>query len=155
MKSWRDALTDGALTGTVAGVATALTAVACGQAESHQPIAPLNAVSHIVWGDEAATVDEATARHTAVGFALNHGACLFWATLFEKLFGTQAERGDAGAALLGGAAVSGIAYVTDYYLVPKRLTPGFEKRLSGRSLGAIYGVLALSLGATALLRSRG
>ncbi len=47
--------------------------------------------------------------------------------------------------------VAGIAYVTDYRLVPRRLTPGYEKRVSGRSLFVIYGVLALSLGAGALL----
>jgi hypothetical protein len=31
-------------------------------------------------------------------------------------------------------------------LVPERLTPGFEKRLSNKSLLAIYGTLAVGLG---------
>lgn len=47
--------------------------------------------------------------------------------------------------LIGGAAVSGLAYVTDYKLVPAWLTPGFEKRLSNRSLLGIYAALALGL----------
>jgi hypothetical protein len=39
------------------------------------------------------------------------------------------------------------AYLTDYYLVPKRFTPGFEKRLSGKSLAAIFVALAAGLAA--------
>lgn len=53
-------------------------------------------------------------------------------------------------ALLGGAAVAAVAYVTDYYFVPKRLTPGFEKRLSGPAMFAVYATLALSLPIAAL-----
>ncbi|CAI07401.1 hypothetical protein ebA2309 [Aromatoleum aromaticum EbN1] len=54
-----------------------------------------------------------------------------------------------------GAAVAAGAYVTDYYLVPKRFTPGYEKRLSGQSLALIYGALALGLAAGALLGKSG
>jgi hypothetical protein len=50
--------------------------------------------------------------------------------------------------------VSAGAYLTDYYLVPKRFTPGWEKRLSGKSLAAIYGMLALGLVASDLLDAR-
>jgi len=50
-----------------------------------------------------------------------------------------------GKAIAGGAIVSALAYVTDYHLVPKRLTPGFEKRLSNKSLFGIFATLALSL----------
>jgi len=39
-------------------------------------------------------------------------------------------------------------------LVPKRLTPGWESRISRRSLAAIYAVLALSLPLRGLLRLR-
>jgi hypothetical protein len=41
--------------------------------------------------------------------------------------------------------------VTDYYLVPKRLTPGFEKRLSGKSLATVYALLAIGLAASELI----
>jgi len=58
------------------------------------------------------------------------------------------------AAAAGGAAVAAGAYVTDYYLVPKRFTPGFEKRLSGQSLALVYGALALGLAVSALLSDR-
>jgi hypothetical protein len=54
--------------------------------------------------------------------------------------------------MLGAAAVSAVAYVTDYHLVPRRLTPGWEHRVSGKSLAAVYGVLALGLAACNLMR---
>jgi hypothetical protein len=44
-----------------------------------------------------------------------------------------------------------VAYVVDYHVVPKRLTPGIESRLSCRSLLLVYVVLALSLGLGGLL----
>ena len=62
------------------------------------------------------------------------------------------DRGELRTALLGGAAVAAAAYVTDYRVVPKRLTPGWESRVTGRSLAAIYTVLALSLPLRGLLR---
>ena len=43
------------------------------------------------------------------------------------------------------------AAVVDLCLVPRRLTPGFERRLSGRSLWLVYGGLALGMTAGALL----
>jgi hypothetical protein len=85
---------------------------------------------------------------------LNAGACVFWATFYERYFGRAADRGDVGTALLGGGIVAAAAYVTDYHLVPKRLSPGWDHRLSGRSLGATYAVLALGLSLRGLLRKR-
>jgi hypothetical protein len=44
--------------------------------------------------------------------------------------------------------------VTDYKVVPERLTPGFELRLSNKSLGVVYGALAAGLVVGGLLLSR-
>ena len=85
---------------------------------------------------------------------LNAGACVFWATFYERYFGRAADRGDVSTALAGGGIVAAAAYVTDYHLVPKRLSPGWEHRLSGRSLVATYAVLALSLRLRGLLAKR-
>jgi hypothetical protein len=103
-----------------------------------------------VWGDRAATANRASAKYTLTGFAVNSAEGVFWAAIFEKLFGELVERKGAekkglARALLSGVAIARLAYVTDYYLVPRRFTPGFEKRLSNRSLTAIYAVLALTL----------
>lgn len=58
------------------------------------------------------------------------------------------------ATTISGAAVAAGAYVTDYYLAPKRFTPGYEKRLSGQSLALIYGALTLGLTFGALSANR-
>ena len=79
---------------------------------------------------------------------------MFWATFYERYFGRAADRGDVSTALVGGRIVAAAAYVTDYHLVPKRLSPGWEHRLSGRSLVATYAVLALSLRLRGLLAKR-
>ena len=134
--------------GTVAGITTAATAAAAGKREDNSYAAPINATSHIVWGDQAAAQDAASLKYTLTGFLLNHAASVFWAMFYEKLFGRRRGLGAKDSLvkpLLGAAAVSAGAYLTDYYLVPKRFTPGYEKRLSGQSMAAIYGMLALGL----------
>lgn len=141
--------------GTVAGVATALAAGLAGRRETGSYAAPLNATSHIVWGDQAAMRNAPSLKYTLTGFLLNHASAIFWAAIHQRFFdGRRRLRGAENSLLrplVGSAIVTGGAYLTDYYLVPKRLTPGFEKRLSGKSLATIYGVLALGLAAGSLL----
>ena len=140
-------------TGAVATAATTATAAICGRIENRSALAPINAVSHIVWGDRAARHSESSVKYTVPGLLLNAAAVTSWAAVQELLFGRRKRR-SVGAAVAEGAAVSALAYVTDYHAVPDRLTPGFEKRLSNKSLATIYGVLALSLGVGALMRRR-
>jgi hypothetical protein len=141
------------ISGTIAGVATALAESLCGKAEHTTAAAPINAVSHIAWGEEAARHQEASFKYTGTGFLLNHAATVMWASLYERWFGRAAEKGHVAEALAGGAAVAGLAYLTDYHLVPERFAPGFEKRLSGRSLAVVFGAMALSLPLRGLLES--
>jgi hypothetical protein len=143
---------DTIFTGAVSGTAAALALAGCGLAENGHAAGPVNALSHLVWGDEAAAVDRPTLRHTLPGLALHGAAALTWAALFEALLGRQADRGHTAACLLGGLGVAGAAYLTDYYLLPARFAPGFEKRLSGWSVLAVYAALGLGLGAGGLLR---
>jgi hypothetical protein len=151
---WGQALRNAALSGTVVAGTTAASVAIAGERDSGSAIAPLNATSHIAWGEPAGAVEEVDARHTLVGTALHVGACIFWATFYEKFFGRAARRGDVAKALLGGGAIATAAYVTDYHIVPQRLTPGWEYRISKRSLAATYVVLALSLPLLGLLRGR-
>jgi len=145
MTSWQDFSQDTLRTAAVASVATTVAAAACGALEDGKALAPINAISHIVWGDKAATKDGASWKYTMTGLALNTAAITGWAAVHELLFPAGKQRNMAGA-LLGGACVSALAYVTDYGIVPRRLTPGFETRLSNRALLGIYAVLAVSLG---------
>ena len=54
MRTWKDAVRASAYTGTFASVATTAAAAAFGKAELGRAVAPLNAVSHVLWGDQAA-----------------------------------------------------------------------------------------------------
>ena len=128
-----------------ATAATTAAATMCGALELGRPAAPVNAVSHILWGDDALRRDAVSAKYTALGTALNTAAVASWSVLHHFIF--RPDRRPAGMvpALARGAATAAVAYVVDYHVVPKRLTPGFEERLSNRSLFAIYAALAVSL----------
>jgi hypothetical protein len=152
MNRSRNFIGDVLQTGAVATATTTMAATAFGQMEENNAIAPLNSVSHIAWGDKAAHRDGASWKYTATGTALNAAAVTSWAALYELFFGRRGARGDVGGALLGGAIVSGLAYVVDYHVVPKRFTPGFEKRLSNGALLGIYGALAAGLALGGLMK---
>jgi hypothetical protein len=83
---------------------------------------------------------------------LNAAAVTSWAVVHEALFGRLGKQRYSLGGLISGTCVSFLAYVTDYYLVPSRLTPGFEKRLSNRSLFGIHAALAFGLAAGTLWR---
>ncbi|ESJ25561.1 hypothetical protein B551_0203050, partial [Cupriavidus sp. HPC(L)] len=57
-------------------------------------------------------------------------------------------------AILAGLAVAAAACVVDLRLTPKRLTPGFERRLSPWSLALVYVAFGLALPLVTLCRPR-
>jgi RsiW-degrading membrane proteinase PrsW (M82 family) len=126
--------------------ATASGAVAlCGQIEDGDAVSPLNAISHIAFGDTAFDERAASLKYTGTGIALNQAAVGSWVLLYELFFGRARRRGQTGTAFLGGALVAGLAYLFDYHAVPERLKPGFERHLMPRSLLFIYATLAVAL----------
>jgi hypothetical protein len=146
-----------AVTGAVASAATTLAVAALGQAEDGEAVAPVNAVSHIAWGDEAARQTGVTTKYTLTGVVLNAAAVTSWAVIYHAVLGHALFGGrkiTPLSAATGAVATSALAYVTDYHVVPERLTPGFEKRLSNRSLALTYGVLAAGLMVGGLLARR-
>jgi hypothetical protein len=151
MKSWPQTVKDAIYSGSLANMATLLAGAWQGRRSGDSALRPVNAVSHIVCGSEAARQSSASLKYTATGVALNQAGATFWALIYERLFGAPAES-SAARALAGGACVSALAYVVDYHLVPKRLTPGYEDALPPRGLVPIYAALALSLSASSLLR---
>ena len=133
---------DVVIVGATGAISSAIAAAVCGRAEHGHALRPLNAVSHI-WSDSAPPRDEGPgARNLWIGVGLHFGASLFWATFFEAVFG-RAARSSPAKALGSGAAISAVAYVTDYHIVDERFRPGYEAHLSGRSLAAIYCALAI------------
>ena len=137
----------------VATVATTAAAAACGALETGSAAAPVNAISHIAWGDGAARRNLVSVKYTGVGSALNAGAMVSWAAFHHVLFKPR-EGASPLSSLIRGAATAGVAYVVDYYVVPKRLAPGFEKRLSNWSVFMIYAALAAGLAAGERLSRR-
>ena len=134
------------LTSAVTTAATTATVCLLSSRDTGHPAAGLNATSHILWGDEAMRHNQWDFRHTLTGALLNAGAMGFWSAV-QGLF--PEPRSVLGAAR-NATIVSALAYVTDYHVVPGRLTPGFEQRLSRKSLLGTYAVLAASLAVSAL-----
>ncbi|HVL56151.1 MAG TPA: hypothetical protein VM491_06580 [Burkholderiaceae bacterium] len=142
-------LRDSASSGAIAAAATALAAAALGRTRG-RALAPLEASSHVLWGDEAAYRPRASLKYTLPGVAINAGASWFWAGIYETLWRPRTP----AAALAGGALTALAAYLLDYRLLPRRLTPGWELRLSRPQLALMFVVLAASLPARRVLRAR-
>ncbi len=123
------------------GAATTAAVVACDIAENRATLGALNAISHIAWQDDALSQDDLSAKYTGLALGLNMTAHAGWALIYEFFFGQARGK----TALVGGVLVAILAYVVDYKLVPPRFTPGFEHRVSCRSIVAIYAALALAL----------
>jgi hypothetical protein len=148
---WSRTLERAAISGTVAAVLSTLALAALGRRESGSALAPINAVSHWYWGDRAARLDDASVKYTLPGYLTHHGASVFWALVFERLFGRRARQ-DPATALATGATVATLAAAVDYTITPKRLTPGYEKRLSVPSLVVVYAAFGLGLALTEMTR---
>ena len=139
------------ISGSLGGIVSHVVASICGRQETGRSELPMHAVSHIAYDDRPESHEGFRPQDAVIGTALHHGACLFWATFFEALFGKEAER-STSAALAGGATIATAAYITDYYIVSDRFKPGFEAYLSDRSLFLVYTGLAIGLAAGARLR---
>ena len=144
------------VSGNVAGTLSAAVAAARAPGDGSTPYAPLNAVTHCFWPRRALNETGFSARHTLTGLAIHHAAAVFWATLFESLLTRRQRRRDAppgpAAVVASAGATAAVAYAVDYHAVPKRLTPGFEAHLSGRSMFYVYAALAAGFAAAAMCR---
>lgn len=141
------------VSGTVASLATTVALALFSRAAGRPAVAPVNATSHWLHGDDAARRPGPDVGRTLVGYATHHASSIFWAYLFERLAGL---RGRPGAPVLfrNAAAITAIAAVVDYGVVPKRLTPGWELVLPKRSVATTYAVLALGLAVGGWLSER-
>jgi hypothetical protein len=150
---WRQAAREGLATGAIAGVMSAVAASAFGRRDSGSAVAPINAVSHWLWGDRAGEVRQADLPHTAVGAVTNVLAAMFWATLHARVR-PRAAAAPVGAAIAGGIATSAVAAGVDYGLVPRRFTPGWELSVSNRSMAGIFAVLAAGIAIGTVIADR-
>ena len=126
--------------GVVSSAAVAITAAIRGRIELGDSLRPLNGISHILWGPQAGKVNTINVKYTLAGLVLNTAACGFWAWLYQRT-----SRASVPEAAVGAVGVAALAYVTDYHLIPRRFTPGFELNLSRRSFPWLYAALAAGL----------
>ena len=133
------------LTSVVSRIAVAATAAVCARVEGQSAWRPINGISHILWGDHAAVRRRLTWRYTGAGLVLNGVACGFWAGLYQCRPRSRHSPESFTEDLVSGIATAALAYVTDYHLVPRRFTPGFELTLPRRSFPWLYGALAVGL----------
>lgn len=153
---WKKALREGAVSGTLASLLSTCVLAAAGARQAGSAVAAINAVSHWLWGDESLHAQRPTLRHTLAGYLTQHAASIFWATLYSRVYGHHDRAKEVPQAVAGGIVTSAVAYLVDYELIPKRLTPGYEHRVSTGAMVAIYAALAagFALGAVVLQKNR-
>jgi hypothetical protein len=140
---------NGVKTAVVLSVTTPIAMMAASRRETGNPWSAINAICHIVDGDDVAPVDGFRPRESLLGLALNASAMVFWGLLYESALALSGTRSGA----VSGVTATAAAYVVDYHVVPPRLTPGIEKRLSGTGILATYIAMAITLGASGLWNS--
>jgi hypothetical protein len=141
------------VTGTLASLTSTVALCLAARAEGRGALQPLNATSHWLNGETAASFIQADVAHTAVGYATHHAASIFWAILFERWDRASRSRNVSEIAQRA-AAVSALAAAVDYVATPKRFTPGWELVLTKRSMAGAYAAMALGLAMGALRRLR-
>jgi len=139
--------------GTLASLLSAAVLAWRGRAETPSAAAPLNAPAQWLFGRQSLHRDGVSARHTGVGFLVHEASSLWWAA-FHELLQARRRRITPATAVADAAAITALAAVVDLRLVPARLTPGFEHRLSRRSLVGVYAAFAAGLAFATLLRRR-
>lgn len=147
---WRAVLLRALGSGTAASVAsTALVSIRSRQRSGSWP-AGTNAASQWVWDRPARHARGWSLRHTVLGYAIHHASSVMWAAGYEA----WGRRRPADPPLLRGAAMATLAYVVDYHVVPRRLSPGFENRIGARGVAAAYAAFALGLALADMVKAR-
>lgn len=137
------------LCGAGAATTTLLALVLLAREEGKSPLRPLNATSHVFAGPEAGGENEARPLLTGVGIATNIAASFFWASVTATLLAPHRSP-SAVRSIATAAAVTGLAGLVDYAVVPKRLTPGWEHALRKRSVMIAMAAMGIGLAAGAL-----
>src|SRR5690606_12203114 len=131
---WRALLLHALGSGSAASLAsTALVSLRSRQRAGTLP-AGTHAASQWVWGEPARRASGWSLRHTLLGFAIHHASSVMWAAGYEA----WGRKRPSDPALLRGAGMAALAYVVDYHVVPRRLSPGFENRIGATGVAATY-----------------
>src|SRR5688572_5621042 len=99
----RAAIARAIASGSFAGLATTAAVALCGAREVGSAVAPINATSHLLWGDEAAKAEAVDRKHTVPGLLINIGAGAFWALVHELVLACSKNPNRVTAAASGVA----------------------------------------------------
>jgi hypothetical protein len=154
MDNWKQVVVKGMVPGALASLTSTAALALRAREESGSMFAGANAISHWLWGDKAFHRDVPSWKYTLVGYGIHHASSLFWATIFEQVAGKVLDRKSVAGTAAAAAAAAATACFVDYQLTPQRLKPGYEERVSKKSLALVYGAFAVGLAAGALFNHR-
>lgn len=92
LKSWLQALKRACVSGSVASVTSTVALLAMGARDCQSAYAPVNAISHWIWGERAIGRQRPTWQYTVLGYFIHHAMSIMWATHYEKWLGAGALR---------------------------------------------------------------
>jgi hypothetical protein len=124
-----------------------------GRRETGNAAAAINAPSHWLYGDRALRQDGVSARYTLTGSLIHFASSGLWGALYETMRRSR-RRPTPVNAVTDAVALTAVASVVDLVLVPRRLTPGFERRLRPASTALVYAGFAVALALTGAVLSR-
>jgi hypothetical protein len=152
MKTWKQAFKEAVIVGSFASLTSLAGLAFFGRRENGTIWATLNAPSHWLWGEQALRQNGASLRYTASGLVIHHLSSGFWGLVQARLRG--GDRHAFSRRLRDATVTTTVAAVVDLALVPQRLTPGFQRRLSPASLTLVYTLFAVGLVAGSCLAER-
>jgi len=133
------------VSGSTASVLSTIALASCGARDCRSAFAPVNAVSHWLWRDAALHQQQPSLRYTLTGYVIHHSMSIFWGIAYEALLYPHRRGGPRWHPYAAGLGVAATACLVDLKATPRRLTPGFERRLSGRSLALVYAAFGIGL----------
>lgn len=134
-----------AISGTCASLLSTGMLACGGSVDCGSAFAPVNAVSHWIWGERAMHANRPSFRHTVLGYVIHHAMSVFWAAFYEAAVARKGAHDTCAALVMSSLAIAGIACFVDLKCTPHRLTPGFERRLSPGMLALVYLAFGLAL----------
>ncbi|KDR29314.1 hypothetical protein BG57_18085 [Caballeronia grimmiae] len=130
--------------GIAAGLLSTAALAVCGRLHGKRATAPVSAVSHWVWPQEANQTAHPEPRHLLTGLAIHQLMSIGWAAgnalavaVARRSMNHRDGQGH-GRRIALAAATTLAAAAGDYIVVPKRFTPGFEYHLPVAHIVAVY-----------------
>lgn len=133
------------VSGSTASMLSTVALAGCGVRDCRSAFAAVNAVSHWLWREQALRQQSPSWRYTLTGYVIHHSMSIFWGVAYEVLLYTHRREGPYWHPYAAGLGVAATACLVDLKATPQRLTPGFERRLSGRSLAWVYAAFGIGL----------